>query len=108
MTDAPTPPVAEPHQEIGTVGSSAPLEGVDPLIALPPPTVLRFAEVDIPIRFAVTGTTVVQDLTRQAWESVQAVHGRFLQWCWATIYYELTVLGWTPTIEPLVPYRCVT
>ena len=108
MTDAPIPPVGEPKEGIGASDASTPMDGTDPFIALPPTPVLRFAEVDIPIRFAVTGTIIVQDLPRQAWESVQAVHGRFLQWCRATIYDERTVLGWTPTIEPLVPYRCVT
>ncbi len=107
MTDAPTPPVGEPQEGIGASDASTPLDGADPFIALPLPPVLRFAEVDIPIGFAVTGTIIVQDLPLHAWESVQAVHGPFLQWCRGTIHCERTALGWTPTSESLAPYRFV-
>ena len=76
----------------------------DPPMSIPKPDVtIRFADIEVPIRCCVTGQANVGGLPRQAWESIQSAHRRFLDWCRAAIHYELFLLDWKPPMETLLP-----
>lgn len=79
-------------------------EQFDPSNMPKPEVLLRLADVAIPLRCASPSTPNASALPRQAWESLQAVHRRFLQWCRSAIYHELLLLGWKPPLEDLTPY----
>ena len=68
-----------------------------------PAVIIRFAGIEVPLRCPVTGQATVGDLPRQAWESIQSAHRRFLGWCRSAIHYELLLLDWKPSTEPLLP-----
>ena len=69
-----------------------------------PDVFLRLPAIEVPIRCPATGHANVNELPRQAWESIQSAHRRFLEWCRIAIHYELIVMGWTPPAEHLMPH----
>jgi SRSO17 transposase len=77
--------------------------------ALPPPTPagdtteLRFADRPVRVRCAAPGPVDVLNLPRQAWESLQSVHRRFLEWCRIAVIHELLLLHRCPNLPLLTP-----
>ena len=66
--------------------------------------IIRFADLEVPIRRPARGQANIPDLPRQAWESIQAAHRRFLDWCRTATFHELILLGRIPSVEPLLPH----
>lgn len=64
---------------------------------------LQFAGRQIRVRCAALGATDTQSLPRQAWESIQDVHRRFLDWCRVAVIQELLLLGRWPRLPQLQP-----
>ena len=104
-----------PHQTQQTPGprlpdantSSAdilPVQGPAPTDIPQREMIIRFADLEVPIRRPARGQANIPDLPRQAWESIQAAHRRFLDWCRTATFHELIRLGRIPSVEPLLPH----
>lgn len=85
---SPPPAAAQPGGPSGPEGPAA----NSPEHGMPPGQVLTFADRQIQVRTAPMVPVDPHTLPRQAWESVQSVHRRFLDWCAIAVIQELLLL----------------
>ena len=97
--DPPTPPAPTgTTRPASDSASTAPMPSVD----VQPQIDLRFSASEIRVCGACTGVINSRTLPRQAWESLQAVHRRFLDWCRVAVIHELLLLGICPSLPHFV------
>lgn len=107
----PLPPDDETPQPTAPLPDTEPSDGhADKANATPQPSNLhlQFAAEALVVRGAVLDGAYLWMLPRQAWESLQSVHRRFLDWCRAAVIQELLLLGRYPALPPLAPDPLVT
>lgn len=94
-------PTSDPPGQINLALGNCNTRCTEPL----PSVVIAFAR-GMPVSpiCAASETTIPKSLPHQAWESIQAVHRRFVEWCRITVVEELRLLGRRLVLPSLASY----